>query len=118
MGTIRISVRWSRKSRLLALAAVLPLAVPPSWAQSAIVRGEALVQANCAACHAIGPADISLHPDAPAFRKLSERYPIESLAEALAEGISTGHPDMPEFIATPDQVDAIIAYIGSLQRQW
>ena len=39
---------------------------------------------------------------------------IERLAEALAEGISTGHPDMPEFVAAPEQVDAIIAYIRSI----
>ncbi|TGW04964.1 cytochrome c, partial [Mesorhizobium sp. M2D.F.Ca.ET.145.01.1.1] len=36
--------------------------------------------------------------------------------EALAEGISTGHPDMPEWIASPDQIDAIIAYINTLQK--
>jgi mono/diheme cytochrome c family protein len=36
------------------------------------------------------------------------------LEEALAEGISTGHPDMPEFVADPDQIDAILAYIESL----
>ena len=36
------------------------------------------------------------------------------LEEALAEGISTGHPDMPEFVATPDQIDAILDYISSL----
>jgi mono/diheme cytochrome c family protein len=80
-------------------------------------RGEALVRTNCSPCHAVGLADKSPHPDAPAFRTLSERYPIESLAEALAEGISTGHPDMPEFIASPEQIDAIIAYIDSLQHE-
>jgi mono/diheme cytochrome c family protein len=37
------------------------------------------------------------------------------LEEALAEGISTGHPDMPEFIFEPDQIEAILAYIGSLK---
>jgi hypothetical protein len=35
------------------------------------------------------------------------------LEEALAEGIVTGHPDMPEFMASPDQINAIIAYIAS-----
>jgi len=61
--------------------------------------------------------DTSPHPDAPAFRTLPKRYPIDYLAEALAEGISTGHPDMPEFVASPDQIDAIIAYIESLQSK-
>ena len=86
-------------------------------AESALLQGKALVGANCARCHAIGATDTSNHPDAPAFRTLSQRYPIDALAEALAEGISTGHPDMPEFVASPQQIDAILAYIGSLQSK-
>jgi mono/diheme cytochrome c family protein len=79
-------------------------------------QGKALVEANCARCHATGRTDASTHRDAPAFRTLSQRYPLDALEEAFAEGISTGHPDMPEFVATPDQIGAIIEYIGSLQQ--
>ena len=35
---------------------------------------------------------------APPFRDLPKRYPVENLAEALAEGIVTGHPARPRFI--------------------
>ena len=38
---------------------------------------------------------------APPFRILHTRYPIESIAEALAEGISTGHPSMPSSSSIP-----------------
>lgn len=86
-------------------------------AGSDVAEGEALVRTNCSPCHAVEKSGKSPHPDAPAFRTLSERYPIEDLAEALAEGIATGHPDMPEFVASPEQISAIIAYIGSLQRK-
>ncbi|MGX8010015.1 c-type cytochrome [Mesorhizobium sp. ORM8.1] len=82
-----------------------------------IATGKALVETNCSRCHAIGLADKSTHPDAPPFRTLSNRYPIDDLQEALAEGISTGHPDMPEFVASPDQIDAILSYIKSLGRR-
>jgi mono/diheme cytochrome c family protein len=51
---------------------------------------------------------------APPFRVLHQRYPIENLAEALAEGIVTGHSAMPEFTFTPDEIDALLTYIGSL----
>ncbi|WP_244508393.1 MULTISPECIES: cytochrome c [unclassified Mesorhizobium] len=81
-----------------------------------IVRGKRLVEKNCVRCHAVGPGGQSTHPDAPPFRLLHLRYPIEDLQEALAEGISTGHPDMPEFVASPDQIVAIISYIKSLGR--
>ncbi|RST84679.1 cytochrome c [Aquibium carbonis] len=77
--------------------------------------GRQLVEANCAGCHAIGTSDESTHPEAPAFRTLSERYPLDALEEAFVEGISTGHPDMPEFVASPAQIGAIIAYLDTLQ---
>jgi hypothetical protein len=46
---------------------------------------------------------------------LGQRYSIDSLAEALAEGLSTGHPDMPEFIFEISEVGAILAYLQSIQ---
>jgi cytochrome c len=106
----------SRYFRAIALMAALSLSSPIARAGER-ERGEALVRTNCSPCHAIGLTGISPHPDAPPFRTLSKRYPIEDLAEALAEGISTGHPDMPEFVAAPDQIAAIIAYIGSLESK-
>ena len=54
-------------------------------------------QANCGQCHAVGPIGESPLRIAPPFRTLHQRYPVESLAEALAEGIVTGQPSMPEF---------------------
>ncbi|UVC17942.1 c-type cytochrome [Mesorhizobium onobrychidis] len=81
-----------------------------------LAGGRALVEVNCARCHAVGQTDVSSHPDASELRKLSQRYRLTDLEEALAEGISTGHPDMPEWVASPDQIESIIAYIGSLQR--
>ena len=49
-------------------------------------RGRTVIAANCATCHAIGRTGNSAHREAPPFRTLSRRYPIESLSEALAEG--------------------------------
>jgi cytochrome c len=79
-------------------------------------RGEGLVTASCSRCHAVGRAGNSIHPQAPPFRTLGQRYPIEVLAEALAEGLSSGHPDMPEFRFEIDDVDAILAYLKSIQE--
>ncbi len=80
-------------------------------------HGKELVDLNCGRCHAVGEAGESTHPEAPPFRTLSARYPIEALEEAFAEGIVTGHPDMPQFEATPDQVADIVAYIESIQQK-
>jgi len=80
-------------------------------------RGEALLITNCARCHAVGRGGLSPHPQAPPFRTLSRKFKVEGLAEALAEGISTGHPDMPEFVFEADEVGAIIEYLKSIQQR-
>lgn len=80
-------------------------------------KGRTLLEANCARCHAIGADDESKHKEAPPFRVVVTRYPPDNLAEALAEGLISGHPDMPEFVFEPDEVEAITAYLGSLKPQ-
>jgi mono/diheme cytochrome c family protein len=80
-----------------------------------LAQGRALLQANCARCHAIGSDDQSKHKEAPPFRVVVTRYPPDDLAEALAEGLVSGHPDMPEFVFEPAEVEAITAYLGSLK---
>ena len=80
-------------------------------------RGGELLQKDCARCHAVGRTGESPRKDAPAFRTLGQRYPIESLEEALAEGIMSGHPDMPEFEFDADDVGAIITYLKSIQQR-
>lgn len=101
--------------RLLFVIAALATADPVrAEGNLDIAYGKALVEANCASCHGVRATDKSSHPDALPLRALSMRYALFALEEAFAEGISTGHPDMPEFIATPEQIAAIIAYIGSL----
>jgi hypothetical protein len=52
--------------------------------------------------------------EAPPFRKLPERYPVEHLAEAFAEGIVVGHPAMPQFAFEPPEIDALLSYLRSL----
>jgi mono/diheme cytochrome c family protein len=101
--------------RRLAIAtlAVLVSTATPSTAQDE--SGEALLSTHCAMCHAVGRSGRSPHAEAPPFRSLGQRYALESLEEALGEGLLTGHPDMPEFKFTPRQVGAIVRYLRSIQ---
>jgi mono/diheme cytochrome c family protein len=78
-------------------------------------KAKLLVTENCSRCHAIGTDGDSPHKEAPPFRTLSTKYPVESLAESLAEGIVSGHPDMPIFVFSPTDVGAIIDYLQSIQ---
>lgn len=84
---------------------------------SLILVGADLVRKNCARCHAIDMTSISPRKEAPPFRDVVKKYEPEALEEALAEGIVTGHNDMPEFEFEPEQISAIIAYLQSLEAQ-
>ncbi len=103
---------------LMALAGLLVLAGCQAAEDTAAVRarGERLAQERCAACHAVGRTGTSPRPNARAFRDLHNRYPVDQLAESLAEGIVTGHPDMPEVSFDETEVAALIAYLRSLER--
>jgi cytochrome c len=78
-------------------------------------HGHSLVAAHCSRCHAIERTGTSPHRDAPPFRTLGQKYPVDWLAEALGEGLSTGHPDMPEFVFEPQEINAILSYLRSIQ---
>lgn len=79
-------------------------------------RGFTFVVANCSQCHSVDRARPSPLAIAPPFRTLHERYPVEDLAESLAEGIVVGHPTMPEFQLDPGQVGDVIAYLKTLEE--
>ena len=78
-------------------------------------RGKAFALNNCARCHSIDQVSPSPLKIAPPFRTLHLRYPIETLEEALAEGISTGHPTMPQFRLDPDQIHDLLSYLKTLE---
>lgn len=86
-------------------------------AASGLDEGRRLAEIHCATCHAIGAEGESRHPQAPPFRTLSRDYPVNALEEAFAEGILVGHPDMPEFRLEPEQIEALLAYLQSIQER-
>ncbi|MBI1386631.1 MAG: tetratricopeptide repeat protein [Rhizobiales bacterium] len=81
-----------------------------------IAKGKDLARTNCSPCHAVDKADTSPNAKAPAFRALSDRYPVLSLREPLSRGIAAPHDVMPNFSLQDEQIDAIIAYINALNR--
>jgi cytochrome c len=85
-------------------------------AEPNVLAGKAFAQANCSHCHSIDKVTLSSLALAPPFRTLHQRYPVEWLEEALGEGISTGHPSMPEFRLDPGQVGDFISFLKSLEQ--
>lgn len=92
------------------------VATSPAFADvQSIRRGKAFAQANCSYCHSIDRLTRSPRSAAPPFRMLHKQYPVETLEDALGEGLSTGHPRMPEFRLDPRQVGDFISFLKSLE---
>jgi len=109
---------------LVSIVALFACASPPKAAVESppvtptqIAAGEAMAQRYCATCHAIGRAGDSPNPAAPPFRRLAERYPVNALEEAFAEGVLVGHPAMPEFQLSPAQIDDLVGYLETIQER-
>ncbi len=105
----------------LATAFAFCLLVSPAFsgeqADPALEKGRLLAQSLCARCHAIGTSGDSPFEPAPPFRTMAQKWPIDSLAEAFAEGIVVGHPAMPEFKFEPEQIGALLTYMESVQTE-
>jgi len=99
----------------VSLALMLVTLKPAVAASPQEQRGRIFAMNNCARCHSIDRISPSPLKIAPPFRTLHKRYPVESLGEALAEGIQTGHPTMPEFKLDPDQIGDLLAYLKTLE---
>ena len=100
---------------VLALACTLITLTSATAASPQEHRGKTFALNNCAKCHSIDKVSASPLKIAPPFRTLHKRYPIETIGEALAEGIYTGHPTMPAFQLDPDQIGDLLAYLKTLE---
>jgi len=98
-------------------AFVMSLGSGAKTASDPVVQGFDLLRANCAGCHAIDADSRSPEEKAPPFRDVVKKYDPSALEEALAEGIVTGHEQMPQFAFEPEQVTAIVAYLDTLKAQ-
>ena len=104
----------STRATIVLIAAAIAVAAGPARAAS-IEHGRAIAATNCGGCHSIDRSGASPEPRAPPFRTLGQSYPVEDLEESLAEGIVTGHRNMPQFQMSPGDVDDFIAYLRTIQ---
>lgn len=101
---------------LIATLTLWPMSAQAQTRSPSEQRGFRLAMTYCARCHSIDRLSESPLSVAPPFRTLHHRYPVETLQEALGEGIVTGHPTMPEFRLASDQITDFIAFLKTLER--
>ncbi|HYA30774.1 MAG TPA: cytochrome c [Acidobacteriota bacterium] len=103
----------------IALAGLAIAFVDPSAAEDLSPgqkQGLELLKQNCLGCHAVDKVSNSMDSNAPPFRKLYEKYPFSSLRLPLREGVLRGHPSMPRFQFSSEDVENIISYLGTLEE--
>lgn len=107
----------SGKRVLLGASVALQLLAGPAAAEEAsAARGRALAGIVCARCHAVRTTGASPMREAPPFRTLAGRFPIDDLADVLDEGVERRHPAMPDFRLAPTDAADLRAYLKTLKR--
>ena len=103
--------------KLLIFALLLAYS-PTAWSAESVAAGRDIAERLCSRCHAIDGPGPSPVMEAPAFSGIGRRLEIDDLAEALAEGILTGHGpvEMPEIVLEPEEIDSLLAYLHSVQE--
>ena len=86
-----------------------------SGAGAAPAGAKALVQQECASCHAIEPGGQSPNPKAPAFAAVANEP--SATPYSLHVFLQTTHATMPNFVIKSDEIDDIVGYILSLKAK-
>lgn len=76
-------------------------------------KGHAYAQKFCTDCHAIEKDENLLLGDIPTFQEVANSEGMSP--RALSVWLRTSHPNMPDFIIAPEDIDNIVAYIMSLR---
>jgi mono/diheme cytochrome c family protein len=114
-----MSVRFA--SRALRLGAGLLLLTTASLDAAELgktaKRGQAILQANCGRCHAIGAVGKSPLESAPPMRVIYPRYNPRELQAELSQGKVSRHREMPQIQFSDEDVYAILTYLYVLARK-
>ena len=106
-------------SRVLQLLTILALLSPASPAVAVelgnAAAGLEYAQKVCADCHAVEPDTAMLFSQVPSFQEVADTTGMTP--RALVVWLTTSHPNMPDIILAPDDMDNVVAYIMSLRTK-
>jgi mono/diheme cytochrome c family protein len=99
----------------LALAACQALPAENSSASTTRLRGQALAQASCSGCHAVGHTGTSPNRNAPSFASIANQQGLTS--ETLSSWLRDAHnyPGEMQFELDQREVDDLVAYMVTLR---
>ncbi|AWM04673.1 c-type cytochrome [Bradyrhizobium amphicarpaeae] len=100
-------------SVLLLLSVIHSAAGAPRSGPRAAAEGHRLAEAWCESCHAVDPHMPGFFDEAPSFQAIADRNGTTALS--LKVFWRTSHRSMPNLVISPQQADALSAYILSLR---
>jgi cytochrome c len=80
--------------------------------QDRVAKGHQLAQQWCTGCHIIEPGTTSASDVAPPFPKIAQDKRLT--ADQLRVWLANPHPPMPNLSLTREEIENLVAYIGSL----
>jgi mono/diheme cytochrome c family protein len=81
-----------------------------------IRRGEAILIGDCAMCHAVRGSGFGAPGGIPSFSVIARRSDFAVLRGELESGVTSGHPAMPRVSLSGSEIEAILAYLGTLRQ--
>lgn len=72
-------------------------------------------QKVCSDCHAVERDTAALFSQVPSFQEVADTEGMTP--RALVVWLTTSHPNMPDIIIAPDDMDNVVAYIMSLRTK-
>ena len=80
-------------------------------------HGKALLETQCARCHAVGETGRSPLNEAPPFRTFGEKLYDTDFEQRLQDGLTTIHLGMPTFRFNRDDAAAAVNYLKAIQQR-
>ncbi len=96
----------------LSFALVIPVLAQDKPAAPSIARGQDLARRWCGACHLVQLKLTDIDP--PTFTAIANNP--NKTPEYLRKFFVSPHKDMPPIQLTPQQIEDIIAYLGTLKK--
>jgi mono/diheme cytochrome c family protein len=98
----------------LAVSFIAGLTIAGPANADSVSNGRDLAQRWCSSCHVVGP-DMKGADTAPPFTVIARKNATNPAW--VRSWLATTHPKMPSFDLAREQVDDIVAYLGSLPQK-
>ena len=80
-------------------------------------HGKALLETECARCHAVGKTGQSPLTEAPPFRTFGDKLYDTDFEQRLQDGLTTNHRGMPTFRFSRGDAEAAVNYLKAIQSR-